>query len=154
MINTRDLELSNKPTMDNISGYFVYTPAYPFVSLRTIQFEFSSLKVNITVEVSVKEERTMGCRLALTLRVQRCNSLEGWYSRAQNLEYIQDTALSHSRGAATLTLHTQPNTDTLGMYYLHTQNMIGTHSASMAQLLWVSSALKIGQKSRPGYKIT
>jgi len=24
----------NKPTMDNILGYFVYTPTYPFVSLR------------------------------------------------------------------------------------------------------------------------
>ena len=32
--------------------------------------------------------------------------------------------------------------------------MIGTHSASAAQQLQVSSALKIGQKNRPVYKIT
>ena len=32
--------------------------------------------------------------------------------------------------------------------------MIGTHSASAAQQLQVSSALEIGQKNRPVYKIT
>ena len=33
------------------------------------------------------------------------------------------------------TTHAQPNTSTLSMYGIHTQNMISAHSASTAQLL-------------------
>ena len=57
MINTRDLELGNKPTMDNIQAA-LYTAHLPTLlyAFATIQFEFSSLKANITVEGSVKEE--------------------------------------------------------------------------------------------------